>query len=206
MNDQAITATPVDTEDAAWASINTPLEVDALKSFCLDIERLFRINPMLEFEKWQPLGNGRYFFSGRNISQEPAFEFEFELQAKELPEGLQIDYSQGLKSSTTIKIEPAEQGSKLTIVDSYEGSSEEERESRMDEVDKSLITWAHYLQKFTLSWNRWSWFAPWRWYMHRVWQPMKPAGRRITYMLLWITAAEIALIALGVGIYWAEYT
>lgn len=206
MNDQAITATPVDTEDAAWASINTPLDVDALKSFCLDIERLFRINPMLEFEKWQSLGNGRYFFSGRNISQEPAFEFEFELQAKELPEGLQIDYSQGLKSSTTIKIEPAEQGSKLTIVDSYEGSSEEERRSRMGEVDKSLITWAHYLQKFTLSWNRWSWFAPWRWYMHRVWQPMKPAGRRITYMLLWITAAEIALIALGVGIYWAEYT
>ncbi len=206
MNDQATEITATDTEDAAWASINTPLEVEALKSFCRDIERLFRINPMLEFKEWQVLGNDRYFFSGRNISQEPAFDFEFELHVEELPEGLRIDYSQGLKTSTTIKIEPAEQGSKLTIIDSYDGISEEERKSRIDEVDKSLITWAHYLQKFILSWKRWSCFAPWRWYMRRVWQPMKPAGRRITYMLLWITAAEIALIALGVGIYWAEYT
>ncbi len=206
MNNQTTAVTPVDTEDAAWASINTPLGMENLKAFCQDIERLFRINPMLEFEKSQSLGNGRYFFSGRNISQEPAFDFEFELQVKELADGLQIDYSQGLKSSTIIKIEPAEQGSKLTIIDSYDAISEEERKSRIDEVDKSLITWAHYLQKFILSWKRWSWFAPWRWYMHRVWQPMKPAGRRITYMLLWITAAEIALIALGVGIYWAEYT
>jgi len=204
MNNQAVS--PVTTEDAAWASINTPLDVETLKSFCQDIERLFRINPMLEFETCQSLDNDRYFFSGRNISQEPAFDFEFELQVEELPEGLRINYSQGLKASTTIKIEPAEQGSKLTITDNYNGISEEERKSRMDEVDKSLITWAHYLQKFTLSWKRWSWFGPWRWYMHRVWQPMKPTGRRITYMLLWITAAEIALIALGVGIYWAEYT
>ncbi len=204
MNDQAVI--PVSTEDAAWASINTPLDVETLKSFCQDIERLFRINPMLEFEKCESLDNDRYFFSGRNISQEPAFDFEFELQIEELPEGLRINYLQGLKTSTTIKIEPAEQGSKLTITDNYDGISEEERKSRMGEVDKSLITWAHYLQKFTLSWKRWSWFGPWRWYMHRVWQPMKPTGRRITYMLLWITAAEIALIALGVGIYWAEYT
>jgi hypothetical protein len=34
---------------------------------------------------------------------------------------------------------------------------------------------------------------------------MKPAGRRITYMLLWITVVEFALIALGVGIYFVEY-
>ncbi len=42
--------------------------------------------------------------------------------------------------------------------------------------------------------------------MKRVWQPMKPSGRRITYMLLWISLVEIALIALGAGIYWSEYT
>ncbi len=203
MNKQ--TATPVATEDSAWASINTPLDVEALKSLCRDIERLFRINPMLEFKTWQSLGNERYFFSGRNISQEPAFECEFELQVKELPDGLRIDYSQGLKTSTTIKIEPAEQGSKLTITDCYDGISEEERKSRIDEVDKSLVTWMHYLQKFILSWQRWSRFGLWRWYMRRVWQPMTPSGRRITYMLLWITAFEIALITLGVVVYYLEY-
>ncbi|VAX13496.1 hypothetical protein MNBD_GAMMA24-743 [hydrothermal vent metagenome] len=197
---------PLASEDAAWASINTPLDVENLRSFCQDIERLFRINPMLEFKKWQPLGNNRYFFSGLNISQEIPFEFEFELQVKEQADGLRIEYSQGLKASTTVKIEAAEQGSKLTIIDYYDGLSEEERKARIGEVDKSLITWAHYLQKFILTWRRWSRIGPWRWYMHRIWQPMKPTARRITYMLLWITAVEIVLIMLGAGIYWAEYT
>jgi hypothetical protein len=40
--------------------------------------------------------------------------------------------------------------------------------------------------------------------MRRVWLPMKPAGRRITYILLAVTAAEIVLIALVMGIYWLE--
>ena len=34
---------------------------------------------------------------------------------------------------------------------------------------------------------------------------MKPTARRITYILLWITVVEIALIALGVAIYFVEY-
>jgi len=203
MNDPA--PSPEASEDAAWAAINTPLAPNSLKDFCRDIERLFRINPMLEFKKWKSLGNDRYFFSGRNISQEEPFEFEFELQVKELADGLRIDYSQGVKTSTIIKIEAAEQGSKLTITDNYDGLSEEERKSRLGEVDKSLITWLHYLQKFLILWQRWSRFGWWRWYMRRIWQPMKPAGRRITYMLLWISVVEIALILLGTGIYWSEY-
>ena len=41
--------------------------------------------------------------------------------------------------------------------------------------------------------------------MRNVWQRLKPSGRRITYMFWWITLVEIALIALGVGIYLVEY-
>jgi hypothetical protein len=41
--------------------------------------------------------------------------------------------------------------------------------------------------------------------MRRIWQPMKPSARRITYMLLWISLAEVALIALGVAIYFVEF-
>ena len=42
--------------------------------------------------------------------------------------------------------------------------------------------------------------------MKRIWQPMKPMGRRITYILLWITVVELALIALGTAIYFVEFT
>lgn len=31
-------------------------------------------------------------------------------------------------------------------------------------------------------------------------------GRRVTYMLLWITLIEVALITLGVGLYFSEFT
>jgi hypothetical protein len=192
-------------EDAAWASTNTPLTVSALNEFCTDIERLFRINPMLEFERWDSRGKNHFSFSGRNISQEQPFDFQFELSVSKLDDGIRIDYDKGIKSSTTFTIEPAPQGSKLTITDCYERLPVEERSAHMREVDKSLALWAQYLQEYLINWRRWSRFRLWRWYMRRVWQPMKPAGRRVTYMLLWITVVEIALIALGVTIYFVEY-
>ena len=82
----------------------------------------------------------------------------------------------------------------------------EERENQLGEVDKSLVSWVNYLQRFLMMWNRWNRLRPWRWYMHSVWQPMKPMGRRITYILLWITLAEIALISLGAAIWFAEFS
>ena len=57
------------------------------------------------------------------------------------------------------------------------------------------------MQQYLVRWHRWSRIAPWRWYMQHIWLPMKPAARRITYMLLWITLAEIALILLIAIIY-----
>ncbi len=192
-------------EDVAWASANTPLTVDALKDFCTDIERLYRINPMLEFERWNSKSRDHFIFAGRNISQEQSFDFEFELSARKLDDGIRIEYDRGIKSSTTFTIEPTPQGSKLTITDRYERLSAEERSAYLHEVDRSLVIWARYLQQYLISWQRWSRFGLWRWYMRRVWQPMKPAGRRITYILLWITVVEIALIILGSAIYYYEF-
>jgi len=197
---------PISTEDAAWASVNTPLKVDQLKTFSQDIERLFRINPMLEFQQWEKLADNRYRMAVTNISQETPFELETELQVENHAESITIHYSNGVKKKTILKFEPAEQGSKLTIIDDYAGLSEEERQNRLQEVDKSLTNWATYLQRFLIVWQRWSRFALWRWYMRRIWQPMKPTGRRITYILLWITVVEMALISLGVAIYFIEYT
>ena len=206
MNDSS--SAPVTAEDAAWASINTPLDEGELKSFCRDVERLFRINPMLYFSKWESLGGNRYFMAGQNISQKEPFDFESEFTVEELPDGLRADYKQGLKTSTTFKIEPSPDprwGSRLTIVDCYDGMSEQERKEQLHKVDRSLVIWAKYLQQYLLAWKRWSRFALWRWYMRRVWLPMKPSGRRISYMLIWISIFEVALILLGVVIYYLEY-
>lgn len=199
-------APPTDAQDAAWVAIATPLSPDQLVSFCQDVERLLRINPFLEFESWRQTEGG-FHWRGRNISQQPAIEFDLTLRVTPLKDGLRIDYEGGLKRSTTIRVEAEESGSgsRLTIVDDYSGVSPEEQATRINEVDRSLTTWGQDLWRYLQRWHRWSRIAPWRWYMQRVWQPMKPSARRITYMLLWITLVEIALIALGAGIYWAEF-
>jgi hypothetical protein len=196
---------PPAAEDAAWAAINTPLSADQLREFCLDVERLFRINPMLEFKEFKSLGGERYTMAGRNISQETPFDFDIVFTVTQLSDGLRIDYENGIKSCTVLKIEDAPQGSKLTITDAYERLPERDREQHLQEVDRSLVRWAEYLQQFLVMWSRWHRIAPWRWYMRRVWQPMKPMGRRITYILLWISVVEVALIALGVAIWFVEY-
>jgi len=195
-------------KDAAWAAINTPLHVDALMVFIQDIERLFRINPMLVFKQWHASGAASYSMAGTNYSHETAFEFDTNFYVKQNANGIEIRYEDGIKTKTTFEIEAVvldngAQGSKLTITDSY--ASVDEDDEQLHSVDKSLVAWATDLQSFLMHWRRWSRFKSWRWYMQRVWMPMKPSGRRITYMLLWISLVEIALIALGVGIYFAEY-
>jgi hypothetical protein len=203
MNDVSIPEPP--SGDVAWASVNTPLTVEELNEFCRDVERMFRINPMLEFSQWESTGENQFYFSAKNISQETPFDFAVDLTASKLDDGYRIDYDQGIKSSTTFKIEPAPQGSKLTITDSYDRLPPELREQHIHEVDRSIVIWAQEVQKLLIIWKRWSRFTWWRWYMRRVWQPMKPAARRITYMLLWISAIEVALISLGAAIFFVEY-
>jgi hypothetical protein len=191
--------------DAAWASFRTPLDKSALLVFCKDVERLMRINPYLEFGKWESCGDNCYRFQGRNLSQDPPFDFDLKLQVVSRPDGLQLRYDSGLKSSTTFSVKDLDEGSELTITEDYGALDEEERQARLHEVDKSLVKWSEDLQDYLVLWGRWGWFPPWRFYMRRVWQPMKPVARRITYILLWISLVEIALIALGVAIYFVEY-
>jgi hypothetical protein len=192
-------------EDRAWAAFNVPLPPSELIAFCQDVERLLRINPYLEFKQWQPLGEGRFHFQGRNLSREPALEIDLELSAEAQPDGIIIHYHDGLKASTRFAVEASSIGSKMTIVEDYSRHDPQTREARLHEVDQSLVKWAEDLQAWLVRWKRWSGFPPWRWYMRRMWLPMKPSARRITYILLWISLAEVALIGLGVVIYLLEY-
>ncbi|MEJ2114716.1 MAG: hypothetical protein P8X88_01360, partial [Gammaproteobacteria bacterium] len=70
---------------------------------------------------------------------------------------------------------------------------------------KSLQKWAEEIQNYLIYWQRWSWFLPWRIYKKHIWIFMKPAARRISFMLIFISLIEVALIGLGVIIYSIEY-
>ncbi|MEW8023582.1 MAG: hypothetical protein ACH255_07860 [Candidatus Thiodiazotropha sp.] len=189
----------VPSEDAAWVTIETPLSPIQLRNFIGDLERLFRINSLLEFERWESVASDRIFFEAINLSN--GKHVKAELSVEHIDGGLQINYDRLLKSSTSIQVEPSiTNGSNLTIIDDYSGTEESERRRRLDEVDRSLEQWGRDLHGFLRLWRRWSWLPPWRWYMQRVWQPMKPSARRITRWIVWITFAEMAVVLLLIAV------
>ncbi|MEN8215712.1 MAG: hypothetical protein ABFS56_04915 [Pseudomonadota bacterium] len=186
-------------EDAAWVRIATPLSVKSLREFCRDLERLYRINPLLELIEWRKIGPNQYYLGANNLSNSQ--KIATEIYREESDEGFKFSYSKGLKSATFIRIEKEIQGSALILIDDYSGLSEAERTQRLAEVDRSLEHWGRELFRYLQNWQRWHWFPPYRWYMRRVWQPMKPSARRIAYMLIIVSLFELLAFFVIAGIW-----
>jgi hypothetical protein len=196
--------------DKAWVRIATGLALTTLVELCRDAERLLRINSMYEFEEWRPEGDGRFFMRVRNLSNGRTIETP--LRVEPLSDGVRIVYRVGLKTATEFRVEPpagdglndgagAGRGAVLVVTDDYSGTPEAERRARAGEIDRSLVWWGHDLHRYLRRWARWSGFGPWRWYMLRVWQPMKPKARRIAFMLIAITVFEFAVGILAVSVF-----
>jgi hypothetical protein len=190
--------------DAAWCTVPTLLPVEELQDFCRDTQRLLRINPLYEFDDWQVLPGNNYHFSGKNLSNGQAIDVD--IRREERTDGFDLLYEKGLKQRTEFRYAATEQGSELLMTECYsEQLDAAQREARLAEVDHSLVPWAKDLQQYLLGWQRWKWCAPWRWYMDRVWQPMKPSARRISYMLIWVTVAEMIAFLMVFLIFWLEF-
>jgi hypothetical protein len=187
--------------DAAWVAIDTPLDARQLAEFCADIERLYRINPYLEFRYWRATDGGQHEAAFRNLSNQHELTLTLEVECVS-ERHIDVRYDRGIKRCTRFRIEPREGGSRLTITDAYDPSA---GAADTGEVDKSLHAWGAALQDYLVRHARWGRYGWWRWYMRRVWVPMKPTARRIVYILLVLTVFEFALIALGFAIYWIEY-
>lgn len=200
----AITEPPAqDKDDAAWITIETPLDSVSLRSFVDDVERLYRINPMLEFDEWRQDDENRFKLSAKNLSNGKQLETFLTVGRNE--DGLMVRYSDGLRRSTYFRIEDRpDGGANLIVTDDYSGTSVEEREARIDEVDKSLVQWGRALHQYLHQWKRWSRVPGWQFYMRRVWQPMKPMARRITFILIVITTAEFVVFLLFFTIFRLE--
>jgi len=190
----------VPSSDAAWVRVMTPFSVKYLREFCRDLERLYRINPMLELAKWQKVGPNRHYFQANNLSN--GQKIETEILVEENDEGFKITYHEGLKSATFIRFEKSTDCAILIIIDDYSRLSETERIQHLAEVDRSLEQWGQELYRYLHNWQRWSWFPPYRWYM-RLWQQMKPMARRIAYMLIVITLFELVAFFMIVGLWMA---
>ncbi len=198
------TATPpVASRDAAWVTIPVPQDADTLARLCRDIEAVLRTNPYLYFSDWKQTGPSAYHAEFENQSNQQKVSVDFEV----VPgpgRGLTINYASGIKKRTIFTIEPAATGSTLTIADDYEGLTDAERAARAGEADKSLHAWGVALRAYLLRLKRWSWLPGWRWYIRRVWIPMKPSARRIVWLLYLITLVEFLFFLFVLLIYLIE--
>lgn len=188
--------------DAAWVVIDTPLAPQTLAAFCRDLERLYRINPYLEFKTWQSNPDGRIHAAYRNLSNQRELDLHIRTERKS-DFDFQVRYDHGARRSTRFEVEAAPGGSRLRITDDYTALTSGVP-ADPDEADKSLHAWGVALQTYLKREHRWGKSAIWRWYMRRVWVPMKPSARRITFIIVMVTLAEIMLFALVITIYWIE--
>jgi hypothetical protein len=191
-------------EDKAWATIQTTLRPAILRDFCRDLERLYRINPYLEFRAWKEAAPGQVHTEYRNLSNQQDYNLDLTL-VPESENTFSVRYTQGVKSATLFEIRATDLGSSLTITDDYSRLSAEERAQRLDEVDKSLQAWCQAIFDYLRHQKRWGWIAPWRWYMRRVWVPMKPSARRIAWLLMLITVVEFLFFVFVALIWWLEH-
>lgn len=181
-----------DAADVAWVSIETRLGPAELLEFIDDVERLLRINPLLEFRKFQQTGAASYHVQARNLSNGHDIDALFDVRS--LPNGICLDYADGIKSLTRFEVEGEGPHAMLRVSDDYAALPLEQRQQRLDEVDRSITTWGRALHDYLRQWKRWRWLPPWRWYMTRVWQPMRPSTRRIVYMIWMISLFEMAAL------------
>ena len=184
--------------------IDTPLGLAELRLFCADLERLYRINPYLEIQAWQPIAAGGFRVAWRNLSNEQAAALELRREP-ESENAFSVVYSEGIKRRTRFLLESAPGGSRLVVTDDYASLPEEERVKRMAEVDKSLTAWAWALHAHLRREQRWGSNPLWRWGMRRFWLPMRPAARRIAMLIVLASLAEFVFFLLVALIWWIEH-
>lgn len=195
---------PIDTSDAAWVTIPAKQNAHELAKLVDDIEAIIRVNPYYVYKrKWQKTGDSCFHVEYSNLSNSWETDQKFCVR-RESDLRRVIEYQDDLKKRTVMEIESTEFGSRLVITDDYEGVSDSEKEARQDEVDKSLKAWGQSLYSYFLRWHRLSWIPGWKWYTRKVWIPMKPSARRITYMLLMMELAFVGLFFFSMLILWVE--
>ena len=187
-------------EDAAWVRISTTLTVADLRAFLDDVERLYRINPLLEIAAFEAIDKNRYRLAADNHSNGQRLDAVLAVTATDA--ALEVAYSVGLKSATHFRVEPGPEGAHLVVTDIYGRGTEDQRRASKSEVDLSLNAWGRALHDYFKMWARWNWLAPWRWYMRRIWQPLKPSIRRVVWMIWVISAFEVIALAALLAI-WA---
>jgi len=206
----ATTPTPALTEnqsddDFASVEISTPFNESWLRSFVENPQRILRINSLFEFTTFEKIDDMHWHMVGKNLSNDLPFDVTF--NTKIVPSGILLTYKGWLKTSTQLQIKKTDNNTcRLIIIDDYSGTSANERNQRIAEVDNTITQWGNDIYRYLRQWKSWSWLPGWKPYMLGFWQGMKPSTRRISFMIIAITMAEFVVFLFVFLIFWLELT
>jgi len=204
MTDSSAKSNQSENTDFARVEIKSPFDRKWMEAFISSPERLLRINSQVEYSTFEKIGEKSWHIIGKFLATDKSFDARFE--AAKTDEGLRLTYDDGtLKTFTDFAIKTPEQNTATLIVtDDYSGTSKKEREGRISEVDGTIIQWGNDLHRYLHQFKRWSWLPGWKWYMRRFWQKMKPSARRISFLILAISAGEFIIFLFVFTIFWLE--
>ena len=197
-------------QDAAWVNVETPLTPTQLFEFILDAQRLLRLNPYLEIHTWQApqrtvAEGARIHLKYLNEMNGVARELDVTVSEFKPGVGYTLNYSEGLKRATEIRIEVKDQHATLVITDTYHPLPDKTESDPLTEVDRSLTPWGVAIRQHLLKIARWKWLPFYRPLRETFWLGMAPRNRRISRMIVWITVLEFFAFLFVFLIYWIEY-
>ncbi|MBI5784383.1 MAG: hypothetical protein HZA64_02905 [Rhodocyclales bacterium] len=176
--------------DLASAQTDLPIAPDVVAAFLGDVDRLLRLNPLLVVERWMPEAPGRFRLVARNESNEQLIDTPVDIEEDECC--LTLRYASGLKRATSLRIEPAPQGTRLVVTEHYP-YLEDAQDPRVAEVDKSLVPWVAAIRRHLLQRAGWAWLPGWQWWHEGVMLSMAPRNRRIVRLIVWLGAIEFVV-------------
>lgn len=196
-------------------NVDTPLTPAQLFDFISNAERLFRLNPYLEIHVWQSAQRrvtegARIHLKYLNEMNGVARELDVTVSDFQPGVGYTLNYSEGLKRATEIKVEARTHGAELLIKDLYHtvedkpDETPELRKACLAEADRSLTPWGVAIRQHLLSLARWHWLPLYRLIREHFWLTMAPRNRRISRLIIWITALEFFAFLFVFLIYWIE--
>lgn len=185
-------------EDLARAETLLPLSPEAAFAFLSRVELVFRLNPLLAIDRWTPAEWG-FRYEGLNESNGQAMAVSVRVAIAPAERQVCLHYDNGLKRGTDMRIEPAEAGARLVVIEHYPRIAEAD-DPRVAEVDKSLVPWVAALHRHLLARRRWAWLPGWVWWQEGFLPKLKPAQRRIARLLVWTGVLEFALFLVLVAV------
>lgn len=190
----------VEPEDIARAETVLPVSCEVLQDVLLDVERLFRLNPMLSIRQWSPAEYGFRFVA---LNESNGREIDLGVVVEHAPAMLTFRYDSGLKRATHFMLAAAASGTRLVVTEHYP-RIENPDDPRIADVDKSLVPWVAALRRHLLARLRWGWLPGWRWWSERFLLSMPPRQRRIVRLIVWVSIFEfLVFIGLVLVLRWS---